>query len=197
MPTEEKDKKVQFTNYKAKLKAPVVAYADFEAIQVESSRMMNRIIDGRKEEVEQIVNDHVVCAYGIQLVSDYPALIKQILENMKIKSSHMRVFDRMLIWLYRGRDSESTQKRFYEDIKSINWAVKDAVKMCIPLVMTPEEDNIAFDRATDCHICEKPLDKTKVKDHDHYSGRYRGAAHSKCNIIFNCKNIGCQCSSTT
>ena len=35
-----------------------------------------------------------------------------------------------------------------------------------------------------CHFCEKSLTDTtdKVRDHDHLNGKYRGAAHSKCNL---------------
>ena len=41
-----------------------------------------------------------------------------------------------------------------------------------------------YKRATKCHICFKPFTekKRKVRDHCHYSGLYRGAAHSSCNL---------------
>ena len=37
-----------------------------------------------------------------------------------------------------------------------------------------------------CHICFKPFRKgnRKVRDHCHYSGKYRGAAHSLCNLQY-------------
>ena len=40
--------------------------------------------------------------------------------------------------------------------------------------------------ATKCHICFKPFreKKRKVRDHCHYSGLYRGAAHSSCNLQY-------------
>ena len=39
-------------------------------------------------------------------------------------------------------------------------------------------------RATECHICFKPFteNKRKERDHCHYSGLYRGAAQSSCNL---------------
>ena len=42
-----------------------------------------------------------------------------------------------------------------------------------------------YKRETKCHICFKPFgDKRKVRDHCHYSGLYRGAAHSSCNLRY-------------
>ena len=43
-----------------------------------------------------------------------------------------------------------------------------------------------YARATKCHICFNPFSekKKKVRDHCHYSGLYRGAAHSSCNLQY-------------
>ncbi|GJQ86688.1 hypothetical protein Trydic_g19786 [Trypoxylus dichotomus] len=35
-----------------------------------------------------------------------------------------------------------------------------------------------------CHICEKPLGAERVRDHCHFTGKYRGAAHSQCNLEY-------------
>ena len=47
-----------------------------------------------------------------------------------------------------------------------------------------------YKRATKCHICFKPFseEKSKVRDHCHYSGLYRGAAHSSCNLKYKIPN---------
>ena len=41
-------------------------------------------------------------------------------------------------------------------------------------------------KATKCHICYKPftLRDPKVRDHCHYTGLYRGPAHSLCNLRY-------------
>jgi len=44
-----------------------------------------------------------------------------------------------------------------------------------------------FHSATHCHICEKPFtqeDDTRVRDHCHLTRRYRGPAHSNCNLNY-------------
>ena len=50
--------------------------------------------------------------------------------------------------------------------------------------MTPEEEK-SFQQSTICWLCENPFGDTKVRDHDHLTGKYRGAAHNRCNL--NCK----------
>ena len=44
--------------------------------------------------------------------------------------------------------------------------------------------------AIKCHICFKPFSekKRKVRDHCHYNGLYRGAAHSSCNLQYKIPN---------
>ena len=52
-----------------------------------------------------------------------------------------------------------------------------------PLILSKEEEK-EFQSATICHICEKKLSmdkKSKVRVHCHFTGKYRGAAHNKCN----------------
>ena len=61
------------------------------------------------------------------------------------------------------------------------------------------EDKIAYENAKHCHICEGELHKLplmsykihenglsekKVRDHCHITGKFRGAAHSACNINY-------------
>ena len=50
----------------------------------------------------------------------------------------------------------------------------------------PKSQLKEYKRATKCHICFKPFSekKRKVRDHCHYSGLYRRAAHSSCNLQY-------------
>ena len=43
-----------------------------------------------------------------------------------------------------------------------------------------EEENFRLSNA--CWICEKLIEDIEVRDHCHITGKYRGAAHWKCNI---------------
>ena len=47
-----------------------------------------------------------------------------------------------------------------------------------------------YNKARECHICFKPFGKNdrKVRDHCHYSGLCRTAAHSSCNLRYKIPN---------
>ena len=52
------------------------------------------------------------------------------------------------------------------------------------IIMTEkyEED---YNNNNICRFCKKNIETDKVKDHCHLTGKYRVAAHSKCNINVN------------
>ena len=50
----------------------------------------------------------------------------------------------------------------------------------------------SYEKQKQCHICEKvffrnkknKLKHVKVRDHGHYTGKFKGAAHSICNLRY-------------
>ena len=74
----------------------------------------------------------------------------------------------------------------------INWLEED-VKIISELgnkkmVITKEEEE-QFKQASDCWICRKKLNlEDRVRDHCHFTGRYRGAAHNICNLKYSKPN---------
>ena len=65
--------------------------------------------------------------------------------------------------------------------KVTNKIYNDLYRRPIPLKLTKQEQ-ISFDEAETCHICKKELLTDKVRDHCHFTGQYRGAAHNSCNL---------------
>ena len=57
-------------------------------------------------------------------------------------------------------------------------------KEMIPLI---NKELKFYEQQKVCHICKKKFcydkNKKKVRDHCHYTGKFRGAAHSECNLI--------------
>ena len=90
------------------------------------------------------------------------------------------------------------EKTFY--IPRLKPKVEGVVKSCVECIMTEAEANkklgllnptdiadklLMTKRDTICHICNiilSPVDR--VADHCHLTGKYRGPAHSKCNLEY-------------
>jgi len=54
-----------------------------------------------------------------------------------------------------------------------------------------EEDKANFETFTNCWSCRKDFEEgeVRVRDHCHFTGKYRGAAHQKCNALFESINL--------
>ena len=71
--------------------------------------------------------------------------------------------------------------------KFVEWVEKDVKEIAnIPKVnmVFNNEEAEQFNKATKCWICEENLNGDKVRDHCHYTGKYRGAAHNECNLKY-------------
>jgi len=79
---------------------------------------------------------------------------------------------------------ENAADHFIEHLIDIHdsW-LNNALNTVIPLVMT-ESDNEIFNSATECYMCSKKFDENvkKIKDHNHFTGKYLGAACQFCNL---------------
>ena len=86
--------------------------------------------------------------------------------------------------LYRDVDCV---KRFITDIKEkVRYPIEEipSAEKMIPLTMEEENNH---KKVQQCNICKKLFtdkDNRKVRDHCHYTGKYRGPAHSKCNFRY-------------
>ena len=78
-------------------------------------------------------------------------------------------------------------KKFCKDLrehamKIINYKKKRMVSLTT-------EEKIHYNKQKICYICKKEFNNNdkkqqKVKDHCHYRGKYRGAAHNICNLRY-------------
>ena len=138
------------------IKLPFVIYADLECLLKKISPCQNNPNQSSTTEI----NKHIPSGYSLftHCSSD----------RAKNKLDH-----------YSGKDC---LKKFCKDLrehatKIINYEKK---KM-IPLTT---EEKIYHNEQEICYICKKEFDKKnyKVRDHCHYTGKYRGAAHNICNL---------------
>ena len=70
-------------------------------------------------------------------------------------------------------------KWIFEQQKHCNQIINDHFNK--KLKMTLEDEN-NYQNLQDCWICNENLDKEKLTYHCHVTGKYRGAAHSQCNL---------------
>ena len=84
--------------------------------------------------------------------------------------------------LYRGEDCI---KKFYDYVIGEARRLYQSFPEKPMKPLTPKEMD-RYKRSERCHICFKPFkeDKPKVRDHCHYTGHYRGPAHTKCNLQY-------------
>ena len=99
-----------------------------------------------------------------------------------IKSFNESVYESRL----RGYIKEKPEDPDAMDI-FINWLEEDVKAIANikvkPMIFT-EEDKQKFINASYCWICGEELGNDRVRDHCHYTGRYRGAAHNSCNLKY-------------
>ena len=89
---------------------------------------------------------------------------------------------------YTGKNAERVFLKYLEeDIKMITNIPKKEI-------IFGEKEKERYNEETRCWICkgefdDKDKNKEKVKDHCHYTGRYRGAAHNECNLNYRNPNF--------
>ena len=156
----EKGDEVHFKNHHKQLPVPFVIYADFEAIteKVDSCQPNN------DKSYTEAYQNHKDCGYGYKVVCCYDDKYSKPVQ------------------IYRG---ENVVYKFMENmLEEVNWC-KSKMKKHFnkPLKMTKENET-DFQKATKCHICDKPYkDKDiQVRDHCHITGKFRGSAHQDCNL---------------
>ena len=153
---------VEFYDGQNQFKVPFMMYADFESILMPMQGRSPSAPDLDKAYTTK-VNQHIPsgwCVYS--------------------KFAYGDVKDPLTI--YRGEDCVG---RFCNHI--MNEAIR-LYHMFPEKPMDPLTNRQwkSYKRSRKCHICYKLFNSrdTKVRDHCHYTGRYRGSAHKNCNLRY-------------
>ena len=149
---------VEYSNGQHQFKVPFIMYADFESILEPIQGAIN--------------NPNVSSTRGVNVHTPYGWCLQSKFAYGDIDNP---------LTQYRGQDCV---ERFCEHIISEAKRLYNSFPEC-PMTPLTKSQLKEHKRATKCHICFKPFgDKHKVRDHCHYSGTYRGAAHSSCNLHY-------------
>ena len=149
-----------FKNYHKQLPIPFVVYADFECF----TKPVNTCSPNPEYSYNYHYQKHEPSEFCFYIKGIVPDTIFEPIIYTKTKSTD----DISVIFI--SKLAEVTNKIY-----------NDFYRRPIPLKLTHAE-KISFDKAKTCHICKKELFTDKVRDHCHFTGQYRGAAHNSCNL---------------
>ena len=79
------------------------------------------------------------------------------------------------------KEDEDIGQKFVERLEEDLKEVYEVLKTEIPIRMT-KKDEENFKNVENCYACKQELGSDRVRDHCHLTGKYRGAAYSKCNL---------------
>ena len=169
MPNKDNNK-IKYNQGEKSIKLPFIIYADLECLLEKIDTCYNN----PEESSTTKINHHTPSGYSIFTHCSF--------DKSKNKLNY-----------YRGEDC---MKRFCKDLKEhakkiINCEKKDM----IPLTKEEKED---YNNQKVCYICKKEFITSdsiepsslegnkhyKVRDHCHYTGKYRAAAHNICNLRY-------------
>ena len=156
MPKKGKNDILKFKNYCNSEKVPFMIYADTESLikPIESCEPNPQSSYTKKHQKHEPIS----FSYYIKCFDDN--VFKPVLRS------------------YTGEDA---MQKFVEQLE------KDVIEIAnIPAkkMIFKEEEADRFNKVTNCWICKGELGEDKVRDHCHYTGKYRGAAHNECNLKY-------------
>ena len=92
--------------------------------------------------------------------------------------------------LYRAEsEKEDVEEIFVEMLENETKRIHKVFDFSKKMIFT-EDDKKKFEESEFCWICRGKFEnKRKVRDHCHFTGTFRGAAHEKCNLQFRKPNF--------
>lgn len=157
MPNDDK-KTVSFEHFERKMDVPFTIYADFECILEEVGSPGNA---SSSSSISSSLNiqKHIPCAGA---------------------------------YFIKSCDSSLNRFKMFKGSNCVKDFVSSLIKDCYelhkrnskPMLLLSEIDLEYQRNCPLCHICNKELGTDRVADHCHYTGKYNGPAHNKCNLIY-------------
>ena len=197
----------KFKNENRSLRVPYVIYADFEAITEKISTCENnpeesstlqyqkhtpsgfcyyiKYFDAMYKEPVSYRGENTVQEFCNSIEKETKEIYKRMKEFKKI---NMTAVD----WLdyNNATNCHICEEELTKDIRVVYADKKAAHKSCTAdrtettTIPSNKQEWKDYYSQVQCEICEIPLDDIRVKDHCHLTGKYRGAAHNKCNLNY-------------
>ena len=162
---------LRFKNFRYSEKAPFAIYADFESLIKPMDNCdpdPNRSYTKKYQKHEPISFCYYIECFNNTLCKEIfndETKRKQLKSYIKTKPEDPDAIDVFIKWLE-------------DDVKFL-------ANITPKKMIFTKEDEKQFNMASNCWICGEELgNDNKVRDHCHYTGRYRGAAHNSCNLKY-------------
>ena len=148
---------IKYNHREKSMKLPFVIYTDLECLLEKMSACINNPIESSTTKI----NKHTPSGYSIFTHCSF--------DKSKNKLNH-----------YRGKDC---MKKFSKDLREHASKIIDyEKKKMIPLTT---EEKIYHNKQKICYICKKEFSNNEIiRDHCHYTGKYRDATHNICNLRY-------------
>ena len=150
---------LEFNKFEHTIKAPFAIYADFESL----IKPLDVCDPDPNKSYTKKYQKHEPVSFSYYIKSFDESVYKSKLRYyIKSKKEDQDAMDTFIIWL------ES-------DVREIaNLENKD-------MIFTPENEK-EFINASNCWICGEEMGNDRVRDHCHFTGKFRGAACNSCNL---------------
>ena len=167
----EKDKILEFNQYLKSDKMQYIIYADIESL-IKKNKKIERCANNPENSSTTKIEEHISCRYSMSTIWAFD----------HIENKHTS---------YHGKDC---MKKFCPSLREhTKYIIDFEKKKMLPLT---EEELKSHQGAKICYICGKTFLKKfaknkncwKVRDHCHFTGKYRDAAHSIYNLKLNLPN---------
>ena len=152
---------LKFKNFEKEFYIPFVAYADFECF----TKPIDSFIPNKEKSYSTCYQKHEPSGFCFYIKGVSGKGIKPILYTKK-------------------EEHEDVAKIFVEKLaEAVKIIYNDFYRRPKKLYITEEQEE-SFKEEKNCHICKKEIEEgeKKVKDHCHFTGKYRGPAHNRCNL---------------
>ena len=161
MPKEGEDSILKYKNVQKQFTLPFVAYADFECF----TKPMSNCSPNPEESYNYNYQKHEPSGFCLYFKGIVETKFEPILYTKRFEDDDLaKIFVKKLVM--------ATHKIYNEYYRRPK-----------PIRLT-QEDHLNFVEAKTCHICNEEIKEgeRKVRDHCHFTGKYRGAAHNMCNL---------------
>ena len=159
------DEPIKFQKHEAKVKRPFIGFFDFESNCVPVDKKDQCLKCSKAKCV------HKTRIEAVQKPNGYSLIIIDQFGEVIIKTSYL---------------GEDPVNHFLKYLLKAHSSVLEPLFQKCPEARLTDVEQEEFEKATHCYLCDEPLNNKgfddRVRDHDHASGNFLGAAHQVCNL---------------